>query len=700
MNKYHEKEESEEKGPEKDWQADVCRLVLDEWEKGRQYVSSMNDMYDDLYLMLRGERPERTYDWQSNLSINKMFQVIWAAVPYLIQKIFGASPIMGIKSFDKKGAWQREAILEYWHTLQPGNSSRHNPYFAVMVMWILRGLLNGTSYMKKTWHQKLDVRETTQKYFVPVKKEAPPSEEPGSNPPSPVPGASVPTEAPQAPSIQPARPTGQTQPIEMEQHERTQRVEIPLEDWPYNEVVNNKDIVVDWLLQPGQSCRQGRFVIHRSITDLDSLKKSDIDYMNLDEISPINTVSNKTIQQDHSTVTNKDDQSSTPVSDIYAEIEVYERVGLFPVYKKKKKKEWVACVEQDEMYDKDVEYKFMVIAVARDVSRKEGKGVEQKDVLIRFEPSPYEEINYIDMHVFFDPERHQSTGMAEPIKDIQTALNDNINAAFDEIYANLMPPVIVDKLGLWDWDTMQYAPHQRWLKQGPIEGSIMWKPPTDITRDAWIKHDLFDKEIQLTTVTNAMAGMGKEKAATTNVLNAQLSAGKLDFIVRMIETTALIPSAQMDIRFAKKFAHKLTFGLILGQPLKMSAWEEIYKYQPVASSVKTDQQREIEIQQNIQMIQTIAPIQNPGVPKLINLFLQDILRQRNMPDEADMLDENYYEPTSDAGNIQMLNKMAQKPALPPGKVSNQNRVQMTGKERSARQNTFTPRGLLNAVSRQ
>ena len=67
-----------------DWQALVVKQVQVEWDKGYQYVERLNDLYDDLYAMLRGERPEKNYDWQSNIVINKVFQVVWTTVPYIV----------------------------------------------------------------------------------------------------------------------------------------------------------------------------------------------------------------------------------------------------------------------------------------------------------------------------------------------------------------------------------------------------------------------------------------------------------------------------------------------------------------------------------------------------------------------------------------------------------------------------------------
>jgi hypothetical protein len=316
---------------------------------------------------------------------------------------------------------------------------------------------------------------------------------------------------------------------------------------------------------------------------------------------------------------------------------------------------------------------------------------KSNQTLIRFEPNPMEEITVIDMHIYLDSERWQSVGMVEPIRDIQTALNDNINAMFDEIWQHLMPPVIVNKFALWEWDTMQYAPNQRWLCGTNPSESIMFREASRITGDAWQKHLLLDTEIQLTTsITPPMSGMGKEKTATTNVLNAQMSAGKLDFLVKMIEQTALIPNAQMDIRMAKKFAHPKTFEFILGKPFMFGDWEEIYRYQPAAAAVKLDYQKDIETQQDIQLIQIFSSVQNPNTPKILNALWANILRNRNMPDMADKFDEQYFEPQSEAGNLNMMQRMLSGGA---GGVSNQNDVPVSEPEQVVRSRSYSPVGL-------
>jgi len=241
-----------------------------------------------------------------------------------------------------------------------------------------------------------------------------------------------------------------------------------------------------------------------------------------------------------------------------------------------------------------------------------------------------------------------------------------------------------------------FAPQQRWLIGGDPHANINFVQPSSITRDAWQSYGLLDNEAQQTSVTNAMAGMGKEKTATTNVMNAELSANKLDHIVKMVEQTFLIPSAQMDMRFAKKFAHPLSLSLIVGiammekgkqpEPFRFKDWEEIYKYVPAAASVKPEHQKEREIQEDVQLIQIVSSIPNPQTAKVVNKLLANIFRNRNMPVEAGLLDEDYFEPQSEAGSIQQIMKTV-------SGASNQNDVPMSGQESAVRQKQIS--GMMN-----
>ncbi len=602
------------------WEEQVCSQIRTEWTKGRQYVEDVDDLFDEIYSMFRGERPTKNYDWQSNVSINKAFQIVWTAVPYLVKKIFGANPIIGVRSFDQKGAWQREQILEFWHTLQGTKNSQHIPFFLTVVQILIRDTLNGAAFMKKTWNQKFETRNGKR---------------------------------------------------------------IAVEDWPDNVVVSNKDIVFDWLLSPEQSIRQGRFVTHRNVEDLGALYDSGL-YENLDQINLNQSLGHSEKSDDHSEATSKDGQDSPPESDIYTDVEKYERVGLWNVYREDGK--WLPVLTRGGHEDKKVKSKYMIAVVA-------AGGTESKDVLIRWEPSPYEEINYIDSKCFMDIERFNSMGMIEPAKDTIVAMNDLYNNISDETNKNLNLPVIVNKHALWDWDTMIYAPNQRWMVGGDPSSAAFFVPPSSISRDAWQSYGLLDNEAQQTSVTNSMAGAGKEKTATTNVMNAQLSAGKLDFILKMVEVTFLIPSAQMDIRFAKKFAKQLTLDLIVTmgahkedkkpEPFSFSDWEEIYQYVPAAASVKIEYLKEKETTEDIQLLQILGSIKNPKAAKIMNRVLANIFRNRDMPVEADMLDEEYFEPESEEGKIKMLSDMMG--------ASNEKGVPMSGQEKSVRRQTFKPK---------
>jgi len=635
MSEYYQKPNDENQDSvKKDWQQRLCSQVMEEWDKGRQFVSDLDTLYDDLYRMLRGERPLKNYDWESNVVINKVFQVVWTAVPYFIQKIFGATPVIGVSGFDQKGCWQREMLLDKWRA--------KDKFVITATLAILRGLLNGVAYVKKGWKQKVLQDGAEQEMTTPY------YDNEGY--------------------------------LKFGKTTIKAKMSLPVEDRPEDTVLNNKDVVVDWSLQPGQSCREGRFFIHREPKDIQELRASGL-YSNLDNVNPQQPQQTSSMQ-DREQLKKIDKQENPPEQEFYQEVEVFERQGVLPVKKVNGKEFSYKLVEDDkELKGDDVEWIHMVVAIAD----------KNNPTLIRFEPNSYEEISIIDLHIYLDPERWNSMGMVEPFKDLQTALNDNINAMFDEIWMNLFPPTMFNQFAVFDWDSIQYAPRQKWLLSGNPDDIVKMPKPTNITSDAWQKHLLFDSEIQLTSsITPPTQGMDKSKTATQGVLNAQFSTGKLDFVLTMIEQTFLIPDAEMTIRFAQKFGCPLTFIAILGGPFKFDIMpKEEYKFQPVASSVKLEQQKETEVSQDIQLIQIVQAVPNPNTPKILNYFLSNILRNRNRPQLAQLFDEDFFEPKTDAGNMQMMQRQ-----FGPGTPSNEQGIAMSDTERSVRNKRSETRGMM------
>jgi hypothetical protein len=585
---------------QKEWETKVCDLVEEEWSRGKQYVSDLNKLYEDIYSMFRGERPDKNYDWQSDLSMRKAFQVCWTTVTYAVKKIFGASPVVGVEGFDRLGAWQREMLLEKW-------SNKDNSLLFHVMAW-LRLVLNGVVFVKKTWKKKI------------------------------VNG-------------------------------------VPQEDHPHNEVLNNKDVVVDWMLKPGQSCKKGRFIIHQDVVNLGDLYGQD-SVINLDLLN-LESITTEVYDQEHSQERTHDNTGETPDAPMYIDLVVRERQGTFAVNEKNE-----PVFDKKKIYKKDskVVFKEMIVWVADPGGNA---------TLIRWEENPYGEKTIYDGHLYLDPERWHSAGQIEPSKDIFTAIDDNINAMFDEIWRNLMPPTVFNKFALVEWDTIQHAPGQKWMVGGNPNDAVMFPRPSNITGDAWQKHVLLDSEQEKTnSVTSNIQGAGKEKTATQGVLNTQFSTDKMDLLLMIYESTVMRTDAKMTIRFAQKFADPMTFIAILGAPFKFdTGYKEEYRFCPAGSSVKLEQQKEVEIQQDIQLIQILGSIKNPNTPKVINQLFANIMRNRNHPEIAVGFDEDYYEPSSPAGNIKMAQRM-----LPQGD-SNQNGVPMSDAESSVRNQTFEGQGL-------
>ena len=620
---------------ERDWQDDFCARGMLEWERGRTFVSSLNDLYEDLYLMMRGERPVKNYDWQSNLTLRKAFTTVWTAISYITQKIYGGNPIIAVQGIDSKGCWQRERLLQVWMDADKS--------FMTTVLGLLRLLLNGMVFIKKGWKQVLMPRDANREVNIPVWKDG------------------LLTYRPEKSKIQ---------------------WTVPIQDRPDTVIVNNKDVVYDWMLKPGQSVTEGRFIIHREVVDLASLKEAGF-YRNLDlvECQPIQSMSETA---DHSRLTQKDEQDNPPETAFYKEVEIFERQGILPVRPasgKDKSFDWEVVGDIDEAY----EYGYEKKRKKNDVEWRQMIGTwagRTNPVLIRCEENPYGEMTWINGQLYLDSERFNAVGIVEPAKDVFAAIDDNVNAMFDEIWKNLMPPTFVNKFMVDEWDSIKWAPSQIWLMKGnPTEAAFVSRG-TNITGDAWTKHMMLDAEgQQLTGITPPVQGMGKDKTATMGVLNTQFSIGKLDFLIKLIEVTWLVPDSKMTLRFAQRFAHPLTFISMLGEAFRFDNFLEEYKFIPAAGSVKLPEQREIEVSQDLQLMQIVGTVQNPNTPKIMNYLLAEILRNRNKPQLAEMFDEDFFEPSSQAGNLQMVNRMIGQGRTP---MQNEQGLPMSQPERGVR----------------
>jgi hypothetical protein len=89
-------------------------------------------------------------------------------------------------------------------------------------------------------------------------------------------------------------------------------------------------------------------------------------------------------------------------------------------------------------------------------------------------------------------------------------------------------------------------------------------------------------------------------------------------------------------------------------------------------------------------MQIVAPMQNPNVPKIMNALWSNILRNRNMPKEAAMFDEEYFEPSSEEGKLEMMRRR-----MSGNTPSNERGLPMGQEQAGVREATFQPGGMMN-----
>ena len=103
--------------------------------------------------------------------------------------------------------------------------------------------------------------------------------------------------------------------------------------------------------------------------------------------------------------------------------------------------------------------------------------------------------------------------------------------------------------------------------------------------------------------------------------------------------------------------------------------------------MKLEAQKETEIRQDLQLVQIFASIQNPNTAKILNVLWGNILRNRDMPKEAAMFDEEYFAPDNPGGQMQMLQRR-----MNGDMASNEEGLPMGGTQANVREATFNPLG--------
>ena len=98
-----------------------------------------------------------------------------------------------------------------------------------------------------------------------------------------------------------------------------------------------------------------------------------------------------------------------------------------------------------------------------------------------------------------------------------------------------------------------------------------------------------------------------------------------------------------------------------------------------AANIAVSVFRELE-HEDLQLLQVFSSINNPKAAAVLNVFLKNILRNRNMDKQAAAFDEDYFEPKTEAGNVKALNDM-----IDGGAKSNEQGIDQSPTERNVRQ---------------
>lgn len=291
------------------------------------------------------------------------------------------------------------------------------------------------------------------------------------------------------------------------------------------------------------------------------------------------------------------------------------------------------------------------------------------------------------------PTKDTGLGDGKYMQEMQVTVNDMLNLGFDRIKLATLPTMVGKKYSLMDNDTVYFAP----------EHVIELEHPDDLKpieiRDN--PQGTFEAVNTLTSYMERTAAvfpttMGQlpSQASTTATAVAgaeQRTNQRGGFKNLTYEYTFNTEFFWMMLQMAERFMQPETGKKILGEKVVSFDASADYTYQPVASNVETEYNKNTTLRVIDQFMGRCANIPNPNTPKLLNYLLSkafDLFGDRFPDYKKYLLDETAPPPQEGQPQGQPQPGMApqqQMTTMPQPPTSNQNGAPMGDMEQMMRE---------------
>jgi hypothetical protein len=575
----------------------IAGLILtDEYDVSVRNMADRISIYDDVRDAYHCERPDKNYEWQSNLTLPKVAQTVINGASKLNDIFFSSRDYVRAvphRKVSKQGAQAGESLL---------NAFLKNPelhYFLKSVRSEFCDSLYGWSVHK--WHWEKDIEHRV------VGSQIVPRVEMGMD---------------GMPLLSLAQ-----EPV---------YGKIIKKDFPQMEVFTPRTVYFS--PERVDDFSKKRWVIFTAVEDIQALREQEeaMGYFNLDGLGHQTETDTETAQEREEETAEK---SSSP---LHEDVETFERWGKWPVRTEGEPQfddDGVLVNPKLDVQDrpipgidkngkvasKDVAWPEMWITCAR----SEGK----KPTVIRWQINPYgfKTVSRGQLGIM-DPDDDLSRGQGELALDFQTGICDNLNARNDATLIGMFPPIVTGKDMSHEWDTFRYGPSAIWMADtgGTAQDQLRELRINPNTADAANIHMLLDSELQRTTNEYAHTSgdfPGRREPATGYAVTSQAASLAYRFKAKVIEHTQLRNDYQIILRMAGKFMEPETPMSLIGEEAQFLDLSNPHLgFTPITQSLEPESSKQQNIQSLVQMIPMIMGIPNPNTITLVNHMVSEIFK--------------------------------------------------------------------------
>jgi len=314
-------------------------------------------------------------------------------------------------------------------------------------------------------------------------------------------------------------------------------------------------------------------------------------------------------------------------------------------------------------------------------------------VLVRFDATPF-----IDSRgnafrpilrgiCYPHPTKDTGLGEGDLLLDLNAAIDDSFNLAFDRAKLATIPVTVSEKFAAEDNDSIYFEPGHNIAIEGGKKAIEMFQIDDNLQGMLSMLSTILNKTEQVTsTYPTTMGNIAAMPASTTATAIAgaeQRTNMRQNYKSITFEYTFLTDFYWMILQMIWRFAHPKTILQLMGEDAYYFDPDADYTYTPVTSAIETEYNKFRKIQMLQQLMATVAPIPNPNTPKLLNVLVDlvfdtlgaDFMRMQKVKfDESQQSQMAAMMGGGGAGSQQLL----------PMSASNQNGQPMSGAEMGVR----------------